>query len=72
MRTSSLRGLGATANVFAIESSMDELAERAAQDPVAYRLAVLSDARARAVVERVARMSSWEAGKPSGTGRGRA
>jgi CO/xanthine dehydrogenase Mo-binding subunit len=71
VRTSSLRGLGATLNVFAIESSMDELAERAGQDPVAYRLSVLSDARARAVVERVARMSSWEAGKPAGTGRGR-
>jgi nicotinate dehydrogenase subunit B len=71
VRTSSLRGLGATLNVFAIESSMDELAERAGQDPVAYRLSVLSDARARAVVERVARMSSWEAGEPASTGRGR-
>jgi CO/xanthine dehydrogenase Mo-binding subunit len=71
VRTSSLRGLGATLNVFAIESSMDELAERAGQDPVAYRLAVLSDPRARAVVEHAARMSSWEAGKPVGTGRGR-
>ncbi|TMJ42167.1 MAG: xanthine dehydrogenase family protein molybdopterin-binding subunit, partial [Alphaproteobacteria bacterium] len=60
VRTSSLRGLGATLNVFAIESTMDELAERAGQDPVAYRLSVLSDARARAVVEHV-----------SGTGRGR-
>jgi CO/xanthine dehydrogenase Mo-binding subunit len=71
VRTSSLRGLGATLNVFAIESSMDELAERAGRDPVEYRLSVLSDPRARAVVERVARMSSWEAGLPSGTGRGR-
>ena len=71
VRTSSLRGLGATLNVFAIESSMDELAERAGRDPVEYRLSVLSDARARAVVEHVARMSSWEAGLPSGTGRGR-
>ena len=61
VRTSSLRGLGATLNVFAIESSMDELAERAGQDPVAYRLAVLSDPRARAVVEHAARMSSWQA-----------
>src|ERR1700694_3800215 len=51
VRTSSLRGLGATLNVFAIESTMDELAERAGQDPVAYRLSVLSDPRARAVVE---------------------
>jgi len=71
VRTSSLRGLGATLNVFAIESFMDELAERAGQDPVAYRLSVLSDARARAVVERAARMADWQVGLPSGTGRGR-
>jgi CO/xanthine dehydrogenase Mo-binding subunit len=71
VRTSSLRGLGATANVFAIESSMDELAERVGQDPVAYRLAVLSDPRARAVVEHVARISRWQPGLPSGTGHGR-
>jgi len=71
VRTSSLRGLGATLNVFAIESSMDELAERAGQDPVAYRLSVLADVRARAVVEHVARISCWQPGLPSGTGRGR-
>ena len=39
MRTSALRGLGAMPNVFAIECFIDELAERAGQDPVAYRLA---------------------------------
>ena len=71
VRTSSLRGLGATLNVFAIESFMDELAERAGMDPVAYRLSVLSDTRARAVVEHVARMSGWQAGPPPGTGQGR-
>ncbi|MFL5269131.1 MAG: molybdopterin cofactor-binding domain-containing protein [Stellaceae bacterium] len=71
VRTSSLRGLGATLNVFAIECSMDELAERAGIDPVAYRLSVLSDPRARAVVERVAQMSNWQAGTPSGAGSGR-
>ena len=43
VRTSSLRGLGATLNVFAIELFMDELAERAGKDPLAYRLSVLSD-----------------------------
>ena len=43
VRTSSLRGLGATLNVFAIESFMDELAEEAGVDPVAYRLSVLTD-----------------------------
>jgi nicotinate dehydrogenase subunit B len=71
VRTSSLRGLGATLNVFAIESSMDELAERAGIDPVAYRLSVLSDPRARAVVEHAARLAEWKPGLPPGTGRGR-
>jgi nicotinate dehydrogenase subunit B len=59
IRTSSLRGLGAWANVFAIESFIDELAEIAGEDPVAYRLSLLSDARARRVVETAARMSGW-------------
>jgi nicotinate dehydrogenase subunit B len=71
VRTSSLRGLGATLNVFAIESFIDELAERAGQDPIKYRLSMLSDARARTVVEHVARISGWQAGLPAGTGRGR-
>ena len=59
MRTSSLRGLGAWANVFAIESFIDELAEIAGEDPVSYRLSLLSDPRARRVVETAARMSGW-------------
>jgi CO/xanthine dehydrogenase Mo-binding subunit len=70
VRTSSLRGLGATLNVFAIESFMDELAEEAGEDPVAYRLSVLADPRARAVVERVARMSNWQPSPASGGGQG--
>jgi CO/xanthine dehydrogenase Mo-binding subunit len=71
LRTSALRGLGAMPNVFAIECFVDELAERAGEDPVAYRLAITSDPRARAVIERVARMSAWQAGLPAGSGRGR-
>jgi CO/xanthine dehydrogenase Mo-binding subunit len=59
LRTSSLRGLGAWANVFAIESFMDELAEAAGEDPVTYRLSLLSDPRARRVVETAAQMSGW-------------
>ena len=59
MRTSSLRGLGAWANVFAIESFIDELAEIAGEDPVSYRLSLLSDPRPRRVVETAARMSGW-------------
>jgi CO/xanthine dehydrogenase Mo-binding subunit len=71
VRTSSLRGLGATINVFAIEGFMDELAKEAGQDPVAYRLSVLGDPRARAVVERVAQMAGWRPGAAGGNGRGR-
>ena len=47
VRTSALRGLGALPNVYAIESLMDELAARAGEDPVAYRLSILSEPRAR-------------------------
>lgn len=71
VRTSSLRGLGATINVFAIESAMDELAERAGMDPVDYRLSVLQDPRARAVIAHVARMAAWQFGLPVGNGIGR-
>ena len=59
VRTSSLRGLGALANVFAIESFMDELAEIAGEDPVTYRLSLMSDPRARRVIETAAEMSGW-------------
>jgi CO/xanthine dehydrogenase Mo-binding subunit len=61
VRTSSLRGLGATLNVFAIESFVDDLAAEAGDDPVAYRLSILADPRARTVVEWVAQMSRWHA-----------
>ena len=71
VRTSALRGLGATANVFAIESFIDELAERAGADPVAYRLSLLSDQRARQVIEHVAAMCGWRPDAPIGTGRAR-
>ena len=47
VRTSSLRGLGALPNVFALECFMDELAERAGVDPVAYRLGACCPIRAR-------------------------
>jgi nicotinate dehydrogenase subunit B len=59
VRTSSLRGLGAFANVFAIESFIDELAEIAGEDPVAYRLSLTKDLRMRAVIETAAQMSGW-------------
>lgn len=60
VRTSALRSLGAYANVFAIESFMDELALAARVDPIAFRLRHLKDPRARAVVEAVARLAKWD------------
>jgi nicotinate dehydrogenase subunit B len=69
MRTSSLRGLGAWANVYAIESFIDELAGIAGVDPVSYRLSLLSDPRARRVVETAARMSGWFDNRKLGDGR---
>jgi CO/xanthine dehydrogenase Mo-binding subunit len=59
IRTSSLRGLGAYANVFAIESFMDELAHAARVDPVEYRLRQLRDERAKAVITKAAERFSW-------------
>ena len=60
LRVSALRTLGAYANVFAIESFMDELATAAGQDPVAFRLAHLSDRRARSVIDTVTRKAGWK------------
>lgn len=59
LRTSALRALGAFANVFAIESAMDELALLAGQDPLAFRLAHLTDPRARAVLHAAAIAAGW-------------
>jgi CO/xanthine dehydrogenase Mo-binding subunit len=53
LRASALRSLGAFANIFAIESFMDELAEKARQDPFTFRLAHLDDERAIAVVQKL-------------------
>jgi CO/xanthine dehydrogenase Mo-binding subunit len=70
VRTSALRGLGALPNVYAIESLMDELAARAGEDPVAYRLSILSEPRARKLIELVAERAGWASRGPAGTGKG--
>lgn len=70
VRTSSLRGLGALPNVFALECFMDEMADRAGVDPLAYRLSLLSDPRARKLLESVGERSDWANRGPAGTGRG--
>lgn len=71
LRTSALRSLGAYANVFAIESFMDELALAAGMDPVAFRLQHLTDERAKAVVEAAASKAGWQPrSRPAGHGHG--
>jgi nicotinate dehydrogenase subunit B len=69
-RLSALRSLGAFANVFAIESFMDELAELAGCDPVEFRLRHLADPRASRVVSRVAEISDYSKPCAAGFGRG--
>jgi len=59
LRCSALRGLGAYANIFAIESFIDELAHLADADPVEYRLRHLKDPRARDVIEAAAKSANW-------------
>jgi nicotinate dehydrogenase subunit B len=69
LRVSALRSLGAYANIFALESFMDELAEKAGKDPFDFRIAHLEDKRAVAVVNKLREMTRDE--KPSkGTGLG--
>jgi nicotinate dehydrogenase subunit B len=71
IRTSSLRSLGAHLNVFAIESFMDELAAAAGADPVRFRLAHLTDPRARQVLTQAAGMAGWDTRvRRDGTGYG--
>jgi isoquinoline 1-oxidoreductase beta subunit len=60
IRTSSLRGIGYTANKFVTEAFLDEIAKTKGIDPVQLRLDLLKNTpRGRAVVERVAQMANW-------------
>jgi nicotinate dehydrogenase subunit B len=59
LRVSSTRGLGAFANVFAIESFIDELARASGTDPLEYRLRFLKDNRARDVLVKAAETFGW-------------
>ena len=71
VRVSALRALGATANIFAIESFMDELAASCGADPVEFRLRHMKDPRARAVIETVAENAGWRKGEKGDGTRGR-
>ena len=60
IRTAPLRGIGFTANKFATETFMDEIAYKRGVDPMQYRLDLLAKTpRAHIVLERVAHMADW-------------
>jgi isoquinoline 1-oxidoreductase len=59
LRQGSYRALAATANTFARESLMDELASEARLDPFAFRMAHLENRRLRAVLESAAERFNW-------------
>ena len=71
LRVSALRTLGAYANVFAIESFVDELAAAAGADPVEFRLRHLKDERARDVITAAAKLAGWNIGQSGDGTRGR-
>jgi len=65
------RSVGASNNAFAIESFVDELAQRAGRDPLEYRLALLAKApRHAAVLRLAAERAGWGAPLEPGRGRG--
>jgi isoquinoline 1-oxidoreductase len=64
LRSGSYRGLAGTANHFARESHMDELAALAGMEPLEFRLHNLKDQRFRAVLQAAADRFGW--GKSKG------
>jgi nicotinate dehydrogenase subunit B len=64
LRPSNLRAPGKIANVFAVESFIDEMAAEAGIDPVEFRLRGLTDQRAIDVLKRAAEMIGWRS-RPS-------
>ena len=65
LRQGSYRALAATANHFARESFMDELAHAASRDPLEFRLKNLKNERLRAVFQAAADNFGWSSAKPA-------
>jgi isoquinoline 1-oxidoreductase len=59
LRQGSYRGLAATANHFARESHMDELAHAAGMEPASFRMKNTNDPRLRAVIEASTERFRW-------------
>ncbi len=69
LRQGSYRGLAATANHFARETHMDELAHLLRMDPLEFRLKNTTDERLRGVLQAAADRFGWGKGRP-GDGHG--
>jgi isoquinoline 1-oxidoreductase len=65
LRQGSYRGLAATANHFARESHLDELALALKMDPLEFRLKNLKDERMRNVLQAAAKAFGWGTTKPA-------
>ncbi|MDR6568770.1 xanthine dehydrogenase family protein molybdopterin-binding subunit [Chitinophaga ginsengisegetis] len=70
LKQGSYRGLAATANVFSIESVMDDLARQLKQDPLQFRLNNLKDERLKQVLQAAASKFGWTRQKEAGHGYG--
>lgn len=70
LRQGSYRGLAATANHFARECAIDELAHAAGIDPLAFRLKNLKNERIRAVLQAAAERFGWPGKKAPDRGFG--
>ena len=70
LRQGSYRGLAATANVFARECHMTDLARLIKMDQLAFRLKNLDDDRFIAVLQAAAKTFGWNGSKPAGHGYG--
>jgi isoquinoline 1-oxidoreductase len=65
LRQGSYRALAATANHFARESHLDDLAHAVGMDPLEFRLKNLKDSRLRAVLQAAAKEFGWGKTKPA-------
>ena len=65
------RGVGPGHNVFVVESFIDELADKAGADPVAFRRGLIGKTpRLRAALDLAAAKAGWGQALPAGRGRG--
>src|SRR5947207_351254 len=65
LRQGSYRGLAATANHFARESHIDEIAHAVNMDPLEFRLKNIKDERLRDVLQATAQAFGWRTTKPA-------